>query len=235
MDLAALTAQFSAAVHRAGEAGFDIVEVHAAHGYLLNQFLSPISNRRSDAYGGDREGRMRFPLAVIAAARQAWPADKPLLLRISSIDGVEGGVMLEDSIAFCQAAKQRGVDLVDCSSGGIGGPATAAKGAPKPYMHQVPYAAAIKRETGLATMAVGLIVHPAQAEGIVKGGEADLVAIAREALFNPNWPLHAEFALRNGDMAAFASWPKHYGWWQERREPGLRELEGPALMFRGMG
>ena len=232
--LAGLVENFADAVKRAGEAGFDIVEVHAAHGYLLNQFLSPIANRRSDAFGGDRDGRMRFPLAVIEAARKAWPADKPLFLRISAVDGVEGGVTLADSVAFCKAAQERGVDLVDCSSGGIGGPATAAKGAPRPYMFQVPFSAAIKRETGLATMAVGLIVHPQQAESIIVSGEADLVAIGREALFDPNWPLHAEMALRGGDIAAFASWPKQAGWWLERREGDLRKLEGPTLVFRGV-
>ena len=232
--LAGLVENFADAVKRAGEAGFDIVEVHAAHGYLLNQFLSPIANRRSDAFGGDRDGRMRFPLAVIEAARKAWPADKPLFLRISAVDGIEGGVTLADSVTFCIAAKARGVDVVDCSSGGIGGPATAAKGAPRPYMHQVPFAGAIKRETGLATMAVGLIVHPQQAESIIASREADLVAIGREALFDPNWPLHAEMALRGGDIAAFASWPKQAGWWLERREGDLRKLEGPTLAFRGV-
>lgn len=234
-DMAVLAGQFGDAVRRAGEAGFDIVEVHAAHGYLLNQFLSPVSNRRTDAWGGDRDGRMRFPLAVIEAARKAWPADKPLFLRISAVDGVECGVTLDDSLAFCLAAKARGVDVVDCSSGGIGGPATAGKGPPKPFMYQVPFAQALRRDAQMATMAVGLIVHPEQAEGIVANGRADLVAIAREALFDPNWPLHAELALRGGDMAAFASWPKQAGWWLERREPGLRALEGQALAFRGVG
>ena len=233
-QLRALAEKFADAVKRADAAGFDIVELHAAHGYLLNQFLSEISNKRTDAYGGGREERMRFPLKVIEAARAAWPAEKPLFLRISAVDGVEDGVTLEDSIAFCRAAKARGVDVIDCSSGGIGGPATAAKGAPKPYMHQVPYAAAIKREAGLATMAVGIIVHPGQAEGIIATGDADLVAVGREALFDPNWPLHAEMALRGGDMAAFGSWPKQYGWWLERREPDLRKLEGPKLAFRGV-
>ena len=233
--LNALAQAFADAIQRAGEAGFDIIELHAAHGYLLNQFLSPIANKRGDSWGGSRDGRMRFPLAVIEAARKVWPADKPLFLRISAVDGVDGGVTLEDSIAFCKAAKERGVDVVDCSSGGIGGPATAAKGAPRPYMHQVPFADAIRRETALATMAVGLIVHPAQAEGIIANGMADLVAIAREALFDPNWPLHAEMALRGGDVAAFASWPKQYGWWLERREPDLRKLKGPKLAFRGVG
>ena len=233
-DMAVLIGQFRDAVLRAGEAGFDIVEVHAAHGYLVAQFLSPLSNQRTDAWGGDRAGRMRFPLAVIEAARAAWPADKPLFLRISAVDGVPGGVTLEDSLAFCREAGARGVDVIDCSSGGISGAATAAKGPPRPYSYQVPFARELRRDSGMATMAVGLIVHPQQAEEIVTSGSADLVALAREALFNPNWPLHAELALRDGDIAAFGAWPKEYGWWLERREPGLRALEGPELMFRGM-
>jgi len=205
--------------------------VHCAHGYLLHEFLSPLSNRRSDAYGGDRAGRMRYPLEIIETVRAAWPAERPLSVRISSVDGVDGGLTLEDQIAFAREAKARGVDLIDCSSGGLLGSATAAR-IPRGYGFQVTYAEEIRRTAEVATIAVGLILHPQQAEDVLAGGQADLVAIGREALFDPNWPLHAELALGGGGGEVFASWPKQYGWWLERREPGLRRLEGPPLPFR---
>ena len=216
---------------RAAECGFEFLEVHCAHGYLLHAFLSPLSNRRTDAYGGDREGRMRFPLEVIETVRAAWPAGLPLGVRMSSVDGVEGGWELADSIAFAREAKARGVDLIDCSSGGLLGSATAAR-LPRGYNFQVPYAAAIRREADISTIAVGLILHPQQAEDILARGEADIIAIGREALFDPNWPLHAELALLGKDKDVFDSWPHQYGWWLERREGGLRKLDGPPLPFR---
>jgi 2,4-dienoyl-CoA reductase-like NADH-dependent reductase (Old Yellow Enzyme family) len=229
--LAALRDAFAAAARRAGDAGFEIVELHCAHGYLLHEFLSPLSNRRGDGYGGDRAGRMRFPLEIIEAVRAAWPAGQPLFVRVSAVDGIEGGLTLEDTIAFAREAKARGVDLIDCSSGGLMGSATAAR-LPRGYGFQVPFAAAVRERAGIATMAVGLILHPRQADDIVAKGEADLVAVGREALFDPNWPLHAELALSGPRETVFGSWPKQYGWWLERREPGLRKLAGEALPFR---
>jgi len=230
-ELASLREQWRLATLRAIEAGFDLLEVHCAHGYLLHEFLSPLSNRRLDAYGGDRQGRMRYPLEIIETVRAAWPADKPLSVRISSVDGVEGGLELADQIAFAREARARGVDLIDCSSGGLLGSATAAR-VPRGYGFQVPYAAAIRQQAGIATIAVGLILHPQQAEDILAQGHADLVAIGREALFDPNWPQHAQLALGAHGTELFESWPQQYGWWLERREPGLRKLDGPALPFR---
>ena len=230
-ELASLREQWRLATLRAVEAGFELLEIHCAHGYLLHAFLSPLSNRRSDAYGGDCAGRMRYPLEIIETVRAAWPADKPLSVRISSVDGVEGGLTLPDQIAFAQEAKARGADLIDCSSGGLLGSATAAR-IPRGYGFQVPYAAEIKKQAGIGTIAVGLILHPQQAEDILAAGNADLIAIGREALFDPNWPLHAQMALGSEGGEVFGSWPKQYGWWLERREPGLRKLEGPALPFR---
>jgi 2,4-dienoyl-CoA reductase-like NADH-dependent reductase (Old Yellow Enzyme family) len=234
-ELDSLRESWRLAAQRADAAGFDVLEIHCAHGYLLHEFLSPLSNHRSDAYGGDRARRMAYPLAIIEAVRTAWPADKPLFVRISSVDGVEGGLELADSIAFAREAKARGADVIDCSSGGLLGSATAAR-IPRGYGFQVPFAETIRRDAGIATMAVGLILHPRQAEDVLAGGAADLIAIGREALFDPNWPLHAELALSEtkGEIGdgTFASWPKQYGWWLERREPGLRRLEGPALPFR---
>jgi len=230
-ELKTLCEQWRLATLRAVEAGFEFLEVHCAHGYLMHEFLSALSNKRTDVYGGDRAGRMRYPLEIIETVRRAWPADKPLSVRISSVDGVDGGVELADSVAFAKEAKARGADIIDCSSGGLMGSATAAR-IPRGYGFQVPYAEAIRKEAAIATMAVGLILHPQQAEDIVARGQADLVAIGREALFDPNWPLHAQLALGGASGEVFADWPKQYGWWLERREPGLRKLEGPALPFR---
>lgn len=230
-DMAALLESWRLATLRARKAGFDLLEVHCAHGYLLHEFLSPLSNRRSDTYGGDRAGRMRFPLQVIETVRAAWPQDLPLFVRISSVDGLDGGLEIEDSIAFVRAAKALGVDVIDCSSGGLLGSATAAR-IPRGYGFQVPFAERIRNEADIMTMAVGLIVHPQQAEDVLVHDRADLIAVAREAMFDPNWPLHAELELTAKQGELFDSWPKQYGWWLERREPGLRKLEGPALPFR---
>jgi 2,4-dienoyl-CoA reductase-like NADH-dependent reductase (Old Yellow Enzyme family) len=230
-ELGSLREQWRLATLRAVEAGFELLEVHCAHGYLLHEFLSPLSNRRTDAYGGDRQGRMRYPLEIIEIVRAAWPADKPLAVRISAVDGVEGGLELADQVAFAVEAKARGADLIDCSSGGLLGSATAAR-IPRGYGFQVPYADEIRKQAGIATMAVGLILHPQQAEDILAQGHADVVAIGREVLFDPNWPLHAQLALGAHGGEVFESWPKQYGWWLERREPGLRKLDGPALPYR---
>ena len=230
-ELAALREAWRTATLRAAAAGFDVLEVHCAHGYLLHEFLSPLSNRRDDAYGGDRAGRMRFPLEIIETVRAAWPKERPISVRVSAVDGIEGGVELADSIAFAREARARGADVIDCSSGGLTGSATAAR-IPRGYSFQVPFADAIRKEADIATMAVGLILHPQQAEDVVAQGHADLVGIGREALFDPNWPLHARLALAEDGGEAFGAWPRQYGWWLERREPGLRRLDGPALPFR---
>jgi len=230
-DMKALREAWRVATLRAVAAGFEFLEVHCAHGYLLHEFLSPLSNKRDDAYGGDRAGRMRHPLEIIETVRAAWPADKPLSVRVSSVDGIDGGVQIEDSIAFAREAKARGADVIDCSSGGLMGSATAAR-IPRGYSFQVPFADAIRREAEIATMAVGLILHPQQAEDVLVQGQADLIGIGREALFDPNWPQHARLALTEANGEVFGDWPKQYGWWLERREPGLRKLEGPALPFR---
>lgn len=234
-DLERLRENWRQAALRAVEANFDVLEIHCAHGYLLHEFLSPLSNQRSDAYGGDRAGRMKYPLEIIETVRAVWPADRPLFVRISSVDGIDGGIDIADSVAFVNEAKVRGADVIDCSSGGLMGSATAAR-IPRGYSFQVPFAEQIRREAKVTTMAVGLILHPQQAEDILSEDRTDLIAVGREALFDPNWPLHAELALSKTKGAigdgTFASWPKQYGWWLERREPGLRKLDGPALPFR---
>jgi 2,4-dienoyl-CoA reductase-like NADH-dependent reductase (Old Yellow Enzyme family) len=186
-ELAEVRDAFVAATRRAVSAGFDVVELHAAHGYLLHQFLSPLSNRRDDEYGGSLEGRMRFPLEVVDAVRAAWPADKPLFVRVSSVDGSRDGLTVEDTVAFARELKARGVDAVHTSGGGLGG----GWEHPIGYGYQVPFATRVRAEAGVATVAVGLIVDARQAEAIVAGGSADLVAIAREAQDDPNFAVHA--------------------------------------------
>jgi 2,4-dienoyl-CoA reductase-like NADH-dependent reductase (Old Yellow Enzyme family) len=185
-ELADVRDAFVTATRRSLAAGFDVVEVHAAHGYLLNQFLSPLTNRRDDAYGGSPEARMRFPLEVVEAVRAAWPADRPLFVRVSAVDGTPGGVTLEDTVAFARELKTRGVDVVDASGGGLGGWEH-----PIGYGYQVPFAAQVRAEAEIATMAVGMIVDARQADAVVATGAADLVAIAREAQENPNFAAHA--------------------------------------------
>jgi 2,4-dienoyl-CoA reductase-like NADH-dependent reductase (Old Yellow Enzyme family) len=190
---------FVAATRRAVEAGFDVVEIHAAHGYLLHQFLSPMSNHRDDAYGGSLERRMRFPLEVVEAVRAEWPEDRPLFVRVSAVDGARRGLTIEDTVAFCRELRTRGVDVVDVSGGGIGG----GWEHPIGYGYQVPYAAQIRSEAGIATMAVGLITDAAQAEAVVAGGQADLVALAREAQDDPNFAVHALRSLADGSYDAY--------------------------------
>jgi 2,4-dienoyl-CoA reductase-like NADH-dependent reductase (Old Yellow Enzyme family) len=235
-ELGRIVQSFADAARRAGQAGFDVVEVHAAHGYLLHSFLSPVANRRADAYGGSLANRMRFALEVVRAVRAAWPEGKPLFVRCSSIDEVEGGWSLEDTVAFAKELAAAGVDVVDCSSGGIAGSATAAT---KSFLRrtpgfQVPFAERVRRNSGLKTMAVGLILEPQQAEAVLQSGSADLIAIGREALYDPNWPVHAALAL--GADPEFAAWPQQYGWWLTRREAGLRregiERKAAAAAYR---
>ena len=199
---------FVAAARRAVAAGFAIIELHAAHGYLLHQFLSPLSNRRVDAYGGSLENRMRLPLELIAAVRAVIPGVMPLFVRISATDWVDGGWDLDQSVLFAREMAKLGVDLVDVSSGAL-----------VPYAHipaapgfQVPFAAAIREQAGVRTSTVGLITEPAQAEAIVTTGRADLVLLAREMLRSPYWPIHAATALgREPD------WPQQYGYAVKRR------------------
>ena len=226
--MAKIVEGFAIGAKRARAAGFDAVEVHCAHGYLLHQFLSPLSNTRNDAYGGDLAGRMRFPLQVIEAVRAAWPENLPVFVRISAVDGMDGGWTMEDSLAFARAMKPLGVDVVDCSSGGIGGSATGSKRIPRSYGFQLPYAAQIRREVGLASMAVGLIIGPHQAEAALEAGDADLIAIGREAMNNPNWALMARGILEPGTTEeVFACWPPQHGWWMEKRAAVMDALGAP--------
>jgi 2,4-dienoyl-CoA reductase-like NADH-dependent reductase (Old Yellow Enzyme family) len=220
-EIAALKAAFVAATHRAVRAGFKVLELHGAHGYLVHEFLSPLSNRRNDAYGGDATGRRRLLLEIAEAVRAVWPEDRPLFVRLSSVDGIEGGITIEDTVELAKLLKERGVDVIDCSSGGLAGSATAAN-IPRGPGFQVSYAERVRRDAGMMTQAVGLILDPEQAEAVLAAGQADLIAIAREALYDPNWPLHAALALEG--EAAWSLWPEQAGWWLERRAKGLAGL-----------
>lgn len=219
-DIDTVIAAFVAGAKRGLAVGFEIAEVHGAHGYLIHNFLSPISNKRTDGYGGDLAGRMRFALEVVEAVRAAWPADKPLFYRASSVDGIDGGWQLDDTVELARALKARGVDVIDCSSGGIAGSATAAA-VPRGLGFQVPFASRVRREVGIATQAVGLILNGPQAEAILQAGDADLIAIGREALVDPFWAHHAARAL---GAEGFADWPQQYAWWLERRARVLAKL-----------
>jgi 2,4-dienoyl-CoA reductase-like NADH-dependent reductase (Old Yellow Enzyme family) len=199
-------ADFRSATERSLAAGFKVIEVHAAHGYLLHEFLSPLSNQRTDTYGGSFENRIRLVLEVVAAVRQVLPDDFPLFVRISATDWVEGGWTADESVQLASRLKASGVDLVDCSTGGNVGTAKIPVGPG----YQVEFAERIKRETGLATGAVGLITTPEEAEKIVADGHADLVLLAREELRDPYFPLHAAHAL-----GADVAWPVQY----ERAKP----------------
>lgn len=190
-EIHALIDAFTAAAHRALRAGFQLVELHAAHGYLMHQFLSPLSNTRTDEYGGALANRARFALEVVEAVRAAWPHELPLWLRISATDWVNGGWDINDSVALARMVKPMGIDLIDCSSGGA---SLAQKIALGPG-YQVPFAARIRHEAGIATGAVGLITTPEQAEEIVSAGRADVVLLARQFLRDPYFPLHAARAL----------------------------------------
>ncbi|HMK69151.1 MAG TPA: oxidoreductase, partial [Stellaceae bacterium] len=200
-DLARIRDAFTEATRRAARIGLDLAEAHCAHGYLLHEFLSPLSNTRIDAYGGSAEKRRRFPLEVVEAMRAAWPAEKPLGLRITGSDWMAGGLTVEDAVEFAKALRECGVDYVCLSSGGISLKASIPLGPG----YQVPFAERVRREAGIATRAVGLIAEPHQAERIVASGQADMVGLARAFLDDPRWVWHAAEAL-----GASASYPPQY-------------------------
>jgi 2,4-dienoyl-CoA reductase-like NADH-dependent reductase (Old Yellow Enzyme family) len=196
-----VVSQFSTAVRRSVEAGFEVVEIHMAHGYLLHEFLSPLSNQRTDTYGGSFENRIRMPLQVAQAVRKQWPDDLPVFVRVSSTDWVEGGWDIAQTIKFAGKLMESGIDLIDCSSGGLVPYAVIPDGPG----YQTPFAAAIRKEAGIATGTVGLITEPFQAEQIIATGIADAVILGREELRDPYWPLHAARVLK-----ADIPWPKQY-------------------------
>jgi len=200
-ELDIVVEQFAASARRAQRAGFQVVEVHLAHGYLLHEFLSPLANKRTDDYGGNLEGRMRFPMRVVEAVRAVWPEELPLFVRISSRDWAPGGWDLSQSIELSRRLRAVGVDFIDCSAGGL----LPDEPIPVGPGFQVPFSAAIRTQVGIATGAVGCITAPVQAEQIVANGEADAVLLARELLRDPYWPLHAA-----RELGVDVDWPPQY-------------------------
>ena len=214
-EINSLIEAFAVAAKRAVAARFDFVEIHGAHGYLINTFFSPLANQRDDEWGGDRDARMRFPLAVADAIRAVIPPGMPLLYRTSVVDGIDGGVTIEDTVVLAQNLKQHGVDLVDCSSGGMVGASGRAAAPPAPG-YLVPYAKAVREGAGIPTMAVGLIVEAQQANDVVANGSADLVAMGRQLLDDPNFVLHAAQALNHPDPYSLI--PESYAFFLSRRK-----------------
>ena len=216
--IAGIVASFVAATQRAERAGFDAVELHFGHGYLVASFLSPISNRREDEWGGSLNGRMKLALDIAAQVRAAWPDGKPLFCRLSAVDGAVDGWSLDDSVVLAKRLAQIGVDVIDCSSGGLT-EETRALPVARGLGFQVPFSERIRIEAGVMTQAVGLIVDPMQAEAILREGKADLIALGREALFDPYWPHHAAATL--GIDPQYKRWPERHGVWLAKRAPGL--------------
>jgi 2,4-dienoyl-CoA reductase-like NADH-dependent reductase (Old Yellow Enzyme family) len=228
-EIPVLIENWGQAARRAHEAGFDVLDVHAAHGYLIHQFLSPFANRRNDEYGGSELNRMRFAIEVIESVRAHWPAHKPLFLRLSVEDDAGWGP--DQSVALAKLVKPKGVDVVDCSSGGMRGSPVVSAG-PVTYGYQVPYADRLRNDAGIMSMAVGLIVHADQAEAILREGRADLIALARELLYNPNWPMDA--ARKLGAGADFTLVPPAQAYWLSKRAQSVKDMV-PSTYGAGIG
>ena len=219
LEIQDLVEAWGKAAARAEAAGFDVLEIHGAHGYLIHQFLSPVANLRNDDYGGSEANRRRFAVEVTEAVRANWPDHKPLFLCLSVEDDAGWGP--DDSVVLSRIVKDLGVDVIDCSSGGMRGSPVVGTG-PVGYGYQVPYAAMVKSEADILAMAVGLIVHADQAEQFLRNGDADLIALAREFLHNPNWTLDA--AQKLGLNNPYDLMPSAYKFWLEKRESAVQEL-----------
>jgi len=217
--IAEMCRAWASAARRALAAGYEMIEIHGAHGYLLHQFLSPLMNQRSDEYGGARPERMRFALEIAAAVRSEWPDDKPLSFRVSAVDGDEGGWSLDDTVVLSAELKDQGIDIIACSSGGAVSSPVIDSLRRRPAF-QVPFAERVRQNAGLPSMAVGLIIDPEEAEAILRDDRADLIALGRELLDDSRWPLHAAIALEGDD--GYRHWPKQYGWSLLRRADWMR-------------
>lgn len=220
-DIYSVIEDFGAAAARADAAGFEAIEVYAGHGFLLHQFYSPLCNSRDDCWGGDFAGRIKLSLEVASSIRRHWPQDKALFFRISATDWIDGGWDLDDSVRLAKALKEVGVDVIDCSSGGIGGPHPVPRFPVGPAF-QAELAEKVRRDAAIATMSVGFIWDAEVANSVIESGKADLVAIARELLSNPNWTLHAaaELAVDND----YSMWRPAFGWWLNKRERIMKKL-----------
>lgn len=221
-EVAQVVQSWASAARRAVEAGFEMIDLHGAHGYLLHSFQSPISNQRTDRYGGSFDNRNRFPIEVVDAIRAAIPASCVLAYRISVMDGIEGGLTMEDSIAFCRELQAHGVDVIDTSSGGVVADRSTDTRIRRGFAFHAPYSREIREATGGQVATVGLIVEPTQAEAVLQAGDADLVFVARELLANPNWPLHAQGELEG---QRFDHWHKEASDWLDKRHRVLQSLK----------
>jgi 2,4-dienoyl-CoA reductase-like NADH-dependent reductase (Old Yellow Enzyme family) len=210
-----VVADYRAAFIRARDAGFDVCELHCAHGYLMHSFLSPLGNQRTDEYGGNRAGRMRLPLRIAGIMREVWPDHLPCMVRVSSVDGVGIGWQIEDSVAYATELRKLGIDMIDCSSGGFKLPAENSLVA-RTTGFQLPFSEQIRKESGLPTIGVGLIRTGEQAAIALQDGRADLVALGRELLWNPNWPM--QIATEHDEANGWKLMPPQYGWWLRRRK-----------------
>jgi 2,4-dienoyl-CoA reductase-like NADH-dependent reductase (Old Yellow Enzyme family) len=228
-EIAEVVANWGKAAARADAAGYDVLEIHAAHGYLIHQFLSPFSNKRNDDYGGSELNRMRFAIEIAEVVRANWPRHKPLFMRFSVED--DAGWDLRQSVELARIVKTKGVDVIDCSSGGMLGRPVASASPTTGYGYQVPYAEAIRREADIKTMAVGLIIHADHAEDILQKGQADLIALARELMYNPNWAMDA--AQKLGCDPRFEIVPPNQGSWLSKRF-GSAKTVVPSTYQRGM-
>lgn len=224
-EITALVEHWGDAAARANKAGFDVLEIHGAHGYLISEFLSPLTNTRTDAYGGEK-GRVRLACEVVEAVRANWPENKPLFFRISVVDGIDVGWSVADTIQLAKHLIDLGVDLIDCSSGGLG--VTREQALPRTPGFQVFLAEALK-QAGIPVSAVGLITEPEQAELILQSEQADLITIGRAALNDPYWPRHA--AQHFGLDTKFEKWPPQYGWWLERRARSSQRAANSRIYF----
>ena len=216
-DIKRFKQSYVEAVYRSDKAGFDLIEIHAAHGYLLNQFLSPIANKRQDEYGGSAENRMRLLLELTAEVRAAWPADKPVFVRISGSDNHPDGLTIDDNVVLALKLKALGVDAIHVSSGGFDGAVFNPKA-----LYQLPFSTKIRKEARIPTVAVGLITEAREAESIIANGDADLVALARAALDDPNWPVHARHILERSE-GAYAEWPPQAGYAVRNMDRALKQ------------
>ena len=224
-DIDRVKVQFKEAAIRSLEAGFDMVEIHGAHGYLLHSFFSPISNKRNDKYGGSLDNRMRLGLEIVNLIKKVWPENRPVFFRLSSVDGADNGSTLEENIIYAQKLNESGVDVIDCSSGGIGGSPILNKSRIIPGF-QVPYSEKIKKESGVKTMAVGAIIDPYQAEEIITKGRADLVAIGRELLADTQWVYKAASMFKLPNAKSFL--PDSYSFYLQRRDQYLDRNANPS-------
>ena len=225
-----MAVKWAEAAVRADKCGFDILEIHGAHGYLIHQFLSPHTNKRTDEYGGSEQNRFRFAIEVAENVRSVWPAHKPLFMRLSCED--DAGWDVDQSVRLAAELKRVGVDVIDCSSGGTLERSPMDSVRSKKYGYQVPYAERIRKEAGVMTMAVGHIIHADQAEAILQSGRADLIAIAREIMYNPNWPMDA--AQKLGADPDFTMVPPPLRYWLAKRAKSGFEGK-PSTYMNGMG